>query len=1068
MHTTYPTVTSDGRVLYTRWDYNDRNQMYIQAVFQMYADGTNQTELYGNDINWPTTLLHTREIYGSRNKYITVISGHHVDQAGQLAVIDLDKGADNPDAVEFIFDNAYKSRKNSQDKDMMTGYLYKYPYAINENELLYAKTRTSNSFNGGFATASTIFDLYYYNRATKEETLLMSGDSTYHASQIVPIVKRNLYNRTSFVDYGSDTSTYYVSNVYEGKGTPGVEKGSIKYLRVIALKYRPYSIGAIANGALSYNGIYYAGADPHTPVGSAYTSWDVKDVIGLATVYEDGSALFNVPSETPLFFQLLDEDYHLVQSMRSWSTLQPGETYSCVGCHEQSGSTPIGAGGVTMAMKAGVEELSPDLWMDASAESYEAKPHETGFSYLETIQPILDAKCISCHHNISKVYTVTGTSNVDNYTELFPLGSYWYYKIQTGVLSADTFSPEKYSTTGYTYARAGFGTAGDARAPSVCYSSAVDWSSGYGYFQKEFTLSAAQAAEGLIILWQYDENPVLYINGRQVLTTGSGQYISSPKMQTLSIPAGLLREGKNVIAVRLENKLGGRYFDLGLYSTLTSAVAETGPISLESTKFYGSREKMYYPASYLVLTGSVATSDYYSANWRTNRYINWIPAISQCEILLPYQFGSASSDLLKLLRNESENFPNHPAVQLTEQEIAAFACWIDLACPLRGAYAEEGKFSATDLRVIEELQTKQDFYRTLDNVTKDILGGVRDDTHPVTVSYTTSAGVVSTLTDTGLVDLYLGKSYSSGAKIEIKLPKGCEYVWMNLQPRIAPQLLYAKDGKITLTLTTQMLSSFPKHLKGNLRNHIYVWLPTDEEITANRNLAYAPFANNQTSGVSVKASNTYDSSAEFHAVNAVDGFRNNRGHGAYPVQSWGPAENPTNLSYTVSFGRTVKVDRLRLTIRGDFDDQINGYAAGDHDTYITSVTAVFLDEKGNTLSQKQFTGLRKTKDPQELLLDKPVECASVKLTNFVKNKATWFAISELEIFGADFAVEQKPILLGDVNDDGLVTIRDVTALLGYIASGNLIGINVDACDMNGDGICSIVDVTGLLTVIANQ
>ncbi|MBQ2277337.1 MAG: PD40 domain-containing protein, partial [Clostridia bacterium] len=49
VHTTYPTVTSDGRVVYTRWDYNDRTQMWVQAVFQMFEDGTNQTELYGNN-----------------------------------------------------------------------------------------------------------------------------------------------------------------------------------------------------------------------------------------------------------------------------------------------------------------------------------------------------------------------------------------------------------------------------------------------------------------------------------------------------------------------------------------------------------------------------------------------------------------------------------------------------------------------------------------------------------------------------------------------------------------------------------------------------------------------------------------------------------------------------------------------------------------------------------------------------------------------------------------------------------------------------------------------------------
>ena len=147
-------------------------------------------------------------------------------------------------------------------------------------------------------------------------------------------------------------NTYY-NNVTCGYGWWPIGHSDTTYVGSMSGQ-SAYSIGAIANVALSYNGIYYAGADPHTPVGSGYTSWDVKDVIGLATVYEDGSALFSVPSETPVFFQLLDEDYNLVQSMRSWSTLQRGEVFSCVGCHEQSGTTPTATGRVTMAMKAGV------------------------------------------------------------------------------------------------------------------------------------------------------------------------------------------------------------------------------------------------------------------------------------------------------------------------------------------------------------------------------------------------------------------------------------------------------------------------------------------------------------------------------------------------------------------------------------------------------------------------------------------------------------------------------------------------------------------------------------------
>ncbi|MBO4930664.1 MAG: PD40 domain-containing protein, partial [Clostridia bacterium] len=92
VHTTYPTVTSDGRVVYTRWDYNDRTQMWIQGVFQMFEDGTNQTELYGNNSDFPTSLLHTREVPGSAGLYVSIASGHHVYQHGKLVWIDTSTG----------------------------------------------------------------------------------------------------------------------------------------------------------------------------------------------------------------------------------------------------------------------------------------------------------------------------------------------------------------------------------------------------------------------------------------------------------------------------------------------------------------------------------------------------------------------------------------------------------------------------------------------------------------------------------------------------------------------------------------------------------------------------------------------------------------------------------------------------------------------------------------------------------------------------------------------------------------------------------------------------------------
>ena len=87
VHTTSPSVLNDGRVIYTRWDYNDRGQIFPQSLFQMNPDGTKQTEFYGNNSWFPSVLLHARAIPGSET-IVAIATGHHADQSGKLVLID--------------------------------------------------------------------------------------------------------------------------------------------------------------------------------------------------------------------------------------------------------------------------------------------------------------------------------------------------------------------------------------------------------------------------------------------------------------------------------------------------------------------------------------------------------------------------------------------------------------------------------------------------------------------------------------------------------------------------------------------------------------------------------------------------------------------------------------------------------------------------------------------------------------------------------------------------------------------------------------------------------------------
>jgi len=109
-----------------------------------------------------------------------------------------------------------------------------------------------------------------------------------------------------------------------------------------------------------------------------------KQVLGTVLVEPDGSAYFTVPAGIPIAFQALDEHSRAVQTMRTLTYLQPGETLGCVGCHEpRHFSPPVGQMPMALRREPSTIEPGPEG----------SRP----FSFPRLVQPILDRKCLDCH-----------------------------------------------------------------------------------------------------------------------------------------------------------------------------------------------------------------------------------------------------------------------------------------------------------------------------------------------------------------------------------------------------------------------------------------------------------------------------------------------------------------------------------------------------------------------------------------------------------------------------------------------------------------------------------------------
>ena len=119
--------------------------------------------------------------------------------------------------------------------------------------------------------------------------------------------------------------------------------------------------------------------------GMNWHDFTAKRILGTVPVEPDGSAYFTVPSDTFLFFQLLDDRDMMIQSMRSGTVLQSGERTGCVGCHESRLAAPPAGAPVPRALSREPSRITP--WYGPPRM----------FNYLAEVQPVFDKYCVKCH-----------------------------------------------------------------------------------------------------------------------------------------------------------------------------------------------------------------------------------------------------------------------------------------------------------------------------------------------------------------------------------------------------------------------------------------------------------------------------------------------------------------------------------------------------------------------------------------------------------------------------------------------------------------------------------------------
>ncbi|MFR9557170.1 MAG: hypothetical protein SNF68_08785 [Rikenellaceae bacterium] len=368
----------DGRIIYDRWEYVDRNFSNAQALWTVNPDGTKHSIYYGNNTNDTDGVIDPRAIPGT--DLIACIFGNcHEAPLGALVILDRKKGVDGLESVVHIWPedarkamaNAPKANVERSDRLRQISNVYEDPYPLSAERILVSRTITKTVKNG---RARGKHAAYLVGTDGLEE-LIFEAES--YKGIYDPMIVEPRYQPIAIPDqrnYEDETGQFYVQDVYIGTHMQGVERGVVKYLRLVeSMEKRTFTLsdwrgqGALAPGVNWHN-------------------FDIKRIVGEYEVASDGSVYFEAPAGKHLYFQLLDKDKKMIQTMRSGVSLMPGEINGCVGCHEDRLDAPVPSSNI-IALKSAPQKING--WM--------GRKDTDVFGFMDNVQPILDRHCVKCH-----------------------------------------------------------------------------------------------------------------------------------------------------------------------------------------------------------------------------------------------------------------------------------------------------------------------------------------------------------------------------------------------------------------------------------------------------------------------------------------------------------------------------------------------------------------------------------------------------------------------------------------------------------------------------------------------
>ncbi|MEW6359208.1 MAG: hypothetical protein AB1696_22935 [Planctomycetota bacterium] len=380
-------VLNDGRLLFTTWQHHGDHQGVagIFAFGTCNPDGAVFFQFVGNQRGFHegnNTKSYPQQLADGRVVYVDS-AGHRMYNSGGLSTI-------------------LPERPNRSRKILTPGVLYdgnnmagRYasPYPLPDGGMLCA-------FSPGRATGALQEDpaedphlgIYHFDFKTGRPGKMVFDDP--NAQDFDPIA---IYERTpppvipSALIPNAKTGTMLCTNSYlsdrpvQDKRVvvgelPPAKPGEIKHVRVME------GFGVEDTDPRRHRGIVIDILQMSFGSGTnGGNNFEQKKILGYAPVEPDGSFHVEVPADTVLALQTLDENYCAIETQLTWVWVRPGEKRLCVGCHEDR----------EMALP------NTDCLAMHKPPHFTAPPKEERrtVDFRRDIMPIIEKKCgvASCH-----------------------------------------------------------------------------------------------------------------------------------------------------------------------------------------------------------------------------------------------------------------------------------------------------------------------------------------------------------------------------------------------------------------------------------------------------------------------------------------------------------------------------------------------------------------------------------------------------------------------------------------------------------------------------------------------